>query len=196
MEVQPRMMNALIMCGGEGSRLAGVEEKPLVSVDGTPMVRRVLDALTASSVQRITAAVSDQTPETAAYLDGRVQIHNTAGEGYVSDLQRVLTDIEQPVIVVGADLPLITGNLIDQIISVQQELDQTITTVVPAVVKQQLGLSVDERSKDGFVPAGVNVIADGADRRYQSYDVRLAVNVNRLEDLQVARTLAQRIPEQ
>lgn len=189
------MTEALIMCGGKGSRLTGVDEKPLVEVGGEPMVKRVLDALTDSSVRQITAAVSEQTPATAGYLDGRVRTTETPGDGYVSDLQSALSAMSRPVLVIGADLPLVTGAVIDQIISVQQELDQTITTVVPTTVKRQLGLSVDEQEQDGFVPAGVNIIADGADRRYRSYDVRLAVNVNRPADLQTARELAANLPE-
>ena len=79
-------MDALLMCGGQGTRLrpaVGDTEKPLVEVDGRPMVDRVVSALHESRVSEIVAAVSPETPSTAARLTGcaDVRVIETAGGG-------------------------------------------------------------------------------------------------------------------
>jgi len=59
------------MCGGRGTRLRPEidVEKPLLQVDGRPMIAYVLAALDESRIETISAAVSPATPETAAWLE-------------------------------------------------------------------------------------------------------------------------------
>lgn len=160
-------MDALLMCGGRGERLTGVEtEKPLVPVCGTPMVDRVADALAnAARVGTTYAVVSPNAPDTASRVRERgIPVVETPGDGYVSDLERALDDdrVARPVLTVVADLPLLDGATIgavvddwedrnDRIDDADRGSDPTASTVsgrsltvcVPAALKRALGVSLD-----------------------------------------------------
>lgn len=180
------------MCGGRGSRLDSDCEKPLFEIGGRPMIDRVVAALDASTVDTVHAAVSPQTPETSAHLKDRsVSRIETAGEGYVSDLDAALETVGEPVLTVVADLPLLSASLVDR--TLETYTSGSLAVYTPVQIKRQLGLSVDitlEGDKDELTPVGLNVVADGTEHRHVSYDVRLAVNVNRLADVEIAEAIA------
>jgi len=184
--------SALVMCGGEGTRLrpaVGETEKPLVAVGGEPMVGRVVDALQASSVATVAAAVSPATPDTAAYLADRdVRCLDTPGEGYVADLGAALDALSRPVVTVAADLPLVTAAHVDR--AVGTAAGDSLTVCVPASLAAELGVSAETTTDhDGrtVVPTGLNVVGDGVERTALRADDRLAFNVNRPGDLRAAR---------
>ncbi|MEY7851319.1 NTP transferase domain-containing protein [Natrarchaeobius sp. A-rgal3] len=200
------------MCGGEGTRLESPHEKPLHPIAGTPMVDRVIAALgEADRVDTILAAVSPNVPETRAHLEGGdfgaggtgrridsgLEVVDTSGDGYVVDLQTVIDrpGLETPILTVAADLPLLEGDVVDRVLSACGDRDASWTVCVPRTLKRRLGASVESRydSEDSPVPTGVNVIgADTTSMRYVSHDTRLAVNVNRLEDAELATRLLDR----
>lgn len=181
-------MDAVIMCGGAGTRLDAPVEKPLYEIQGEAMVDSVLDALEGSSCEEILAAVSPQTPNTRFHLDGRCRTIETPGDGYVADLQRALESVSTPVLTVAADLPLVSADLIDRVIEAQSG-DESLTVVVPSALKRRLGVSISTDRQ--VAPTGCNVVgASDAVRTYCSWDVRLAVNVNTTEDAAVAAELA------
>lgn len=218
-------MDALVMCGGEGTRLAAslrgdAPEKPLYPIDGKPMVDRVLDALDASDIDRIHAVVSPATPETREHITGRgplietpVSLIETPGEGYVTDLSAALDDIVQPVLTVAADLPLLTGDVVDRMLDVYAMTgtdDGSMTVVVPTTRKVRLGVSADtvmetdaltaelldgrgdaEVKPERIAPTGLNVVGASTqtDTMYLTDDERLAVNVNRARDARIAEAL-------
>ncbi len=65
-------MNFGIIAAGEGSRLAqeGVEKpKPLVELEGTPMIGRLIGMFAAIGAGRVSVIVNEQMPEVAAYLE-------------------------------------------------------------------------------------------------------------------------------
>lgn len=181
-------MDALVMAGGKGTRLdAG--EKPLYEIGGVPMVDRVLRALTNSEVDETFVVTSPHTPETAAHVSAPVV--RTPGNGYVDDLQAALEEVGRPVLTVTADLPLLTGSVLDRIID---ETGVASTTVcVPVEVPRQLGATVDRTMEaDGrtVVPTGVNLV--GTTDRTETLimqEPELAVNVNRPRDARVAEVL-------
>jgi adenosylcobinamide-phosphate guanylyltransferase len=183
-------VDALVMCGGPGSRLdAG--EKPLYEVGGRAMIERVLDALAESGVDRTYAAVSPHTPRTGERLADRVPVVDTPGEGYVPDLGVALEAVGRPALTVAADLPLLAGDPLDRVLDAHAEAGP-VQVCVPAALKRQLGASVDTaRTVDGreLAPTGLNTVADGDDRTVVSHDARLAVNVNRPGDAAVAEAL-------
>jgi adenosylcobinamide-phosphate guanylyltransferase len=185
-------MDALVMCGGQGSRLDAPVEKPLFEVGGVPMAEHVRAALADSSVDTVYGVPAPQTPETRAFLESRsVPCIETAGEGYVSDLQTALDAVSRPVVTVAADLPLLDGPVVDRVIS--QFEGRSRAVAVPAALKDTLGVSYDRSFEDGgrrLVPAGLNVVGStDEDLTHCSYDARVAVNVNRLSDAAVAETL-------
>ena len=185
-------MDALLMCGGEGTRLSpavGDTEKPLVTVGRRPMIDRVVDALEASRVETIVAAVSPATPRTAARLADRegVRLVETPGEGYVADLTTALVAVETPVVTVTADLPLLTGRLVDR--AIETAGGDSLAVCVPRSLVESIGGSVDttvDHEGERVVPTGLNVVGSGPDRRVVWATERLACNVNRPSDRRTA----------
>ncbi|AUX09820.1 adenosylcobinamide-phosphate guanylyltransferase [Halalkaliarchaeum desulfuricum] len=207
------------MCGGRGTRLESDTEKPLVPICGAPMVDRVRNALQNSHVDEVYAVVSPHAPATRSHLEGELPCIETPGNGYVSDLQTALEKgpVEPPVLTAVADLPLLASGPIKRLIAHAQDDSrggddgslgdvfrvQSATTVVPAALKRELGVSIDGDAP--WIPAGLNVVAvdhtkrettdvggsDGGetasgDGRFRTWDARLAVNVNRKRDVRVA----------
>jgi adenosylcobinamide-phosphate guanylyltransferase len=181
------------MCGGRGTRLDAVVEKPLFEVAGKPMVARVANALAESRVETTHAVVSPHAPETRRFAencDDLVPVE-TPGEGYVEDLGTALEAVEPPVLTVAADLPLLAGDAVDSVLDAHDE--GSLTVCVPVALKRALGASADttfERDGRELAPTGVNVVAD-ADREtaHETYDARFAVNVNRRADAELAEEL-------
>jgi adenosylcobinamide-phosphate guanylyltransferase len=174
------------MCGGRGTRLDADVEKPLFEVSGDPMVDRVRRALAASRVETTYAVVSPHTPATHAHLADALPCIETPGDGYVADLGVALEQVDQPVLTVVADLPLLGGAAVDRVLNAGEGAR---SVVVPRVLKEALGVTADyERA---WIPSGVNVVAPGEDELVRSWDARLAVNVNRKPDAAVAERLLQ-----
>src|SRR5512147_2826652 len=112
-------MEALGMAGGKGTRMGG-GEKPLMALRGKPMLAYVLDALSGSrSIEKINVAVSPDVPRTAEFvlMDGRALTVMTPGSGFIEDMGYALRALGlfEPVLVVAADLPLITPEVIDRV---------------------------------------------------------------------------------
>lgn len=184
-------MDALVMCGGRGTRLDAGAEKPLVRVGDRPMVDRVCGALATSRAGTTYAAVSPHTPDTERHLAGTRPLVATPGEGYVSDLRAALADdrVERPVLTVAADLPLLDGAVVDGVLDAHGR--GSLTVAVPVERKRALGVSADATfTHEGatVAPAGVNVVG-GEEATLVVDDDRLAVNVNRPGDLRVAERL-------
>lgn len=183
-------MDALLMCGGKGTRLDADVEKPLFEVGGMPMVDHVRHALAESRVETTYAVVSPNAPETTNYLDGELPLIETDGDGYVTDLLTALDRVEQPVLTVAADLPLLDATVVDDVLA---DVTGSTSVQVPATLKQGLGVSVDEienpQRESAWVPTGVNVVGADDDTVLRRYDARLAVNVNHERDATVAERL-------
>jgi adenosylcobinamide-phosphate guanylyltransferase len=174
------------MCGGKGTRLDAPVEKPRFEVGGRPMVDRVIDALTASRIETVYAVCSPHAPETRRSVP-KPRI-DAPGEGYVSDLQFALDQVDQPVLTVAADLPLLDGAVIDRVLDAHD--GGPVTVCVPATVKRRLGASVETTlDDDDLAPTGLNVVAEGEETRLVIEDRRLAVNVNRRADATLAERL-------
>lgn len=193
-------MDALVLCGGEGSRFAARVEKPLYPIVGRPMVDRVVDALEASDVDQVHAAVSPNAPDTRDHLaESGISLVETPGEGYVSDLAEALSEFDAPVLTVAADLPLLDADLVDEVLGVYRSRRRaadgasarSLAVCVPRALKLALGVSADATFSDdpSLSPTGINAVSNGADERWVSWDVRLAVNVNRRTDVSVAERL-------
>ena len=194
------------MCGGPGSRLDAPVEKPLFEVGGRPMVDRVAGALVESRIGTTYAVVSPRASATREHVRDRLDLPTieTPGDGYVPDLGAALDRpaVDRPVLTVAADLPLLAGDVVDAALDVHASLDPTgasMAVCVPAALKRLLGTSVEEsteRNGRELAPTGLNVVGAGVnregtgdettDRTHVSYDARLAVNVNRPGDAEVA----------
>lgn len=182
-------MDALVMCGGRGSRFEADIEKPLFEIGDAPMIDRVLEALNGSRVDTVYRVTSDFAPATRAYVGG--PSIETAGDGYVEDLREAMEAVELPVLTVAADLPLLDREIID--IVLDRFDGDSLTVVVPTALKQRLGLQPEtERDLDGrsVTPTGLNVVGSSdAEQQYLTYDVRVALNVNRRPEATIAEEL-------
>ncbi|NOZ59520.1 MAG: NTP transferase domain-containing protein [Euryarchaeota archaeon] len=186
-------MDALIMAGGRGSRLGIDVEKPLLSFRGRPLVEHVLSALEgAAGVERIYAATSPRNSGTTRYLIARgVEVLLTPGSGYVEDLRMALSALGRgPVLVAAADLPLLTPGEVEEVLGEYRRQDApALSTMVPLSLFRRYGLTPTLTIGE-LVPAGVNVVdsrnLEGEERIYITENIRLAVNVNRPEDLKKA----------
>jgi adenosylcobinamide-phosphate guanylyltransferase len=195
-------VTALVMAGGKGTRMALSEEKPLLRVGGKPVIEHVLTALkNAKKVNSIVVAVSDYTPKTAKLmLQFPVSVIKTPGKEYVSDMRYAVKSLNlHSVLAIGADLPLITGEVVDVIVARYERCDKpALSVVVPMETKEKLGLGGEYAFKAGnmrVVPAGINVI-DG--RRIDEKELdeeiclldrkEVAVNINTVEELRIAKS--------
>jgi adenosylcobinamide-phosphate guanylyltransferase len=196
-------ITALVMAGGKGTRMGLREEKPLLKVGGKPMIEHILTALSNSKkVGEAVVAVSKYTPKTAKFMERfPVKVLETPGGGYVSDMEYVVRRLKlDKVVTISADLPLVTGEIIDQIIKRYNRCNKpALTVAVPLETKKKLGLGgeyVLEAGSRRLVPAGINVI-DG--RRIDEEELEeeifimdeeeAAVNVNTHRELRIAESL-------
>jgi adenosylcobinamide-phosphate guanylyltransferase len=199
-------VTALVMAGGKGSRMALAEEKPLLVVGGKPVIEHVLAALeNAEKVDGIVVAVSDYTPKTAEHLAKfPVKVVRTPGKEYVSDMGYAVKKLKlHAVLALAADLPLITSEIIDDIVKRYEECGKpALTVTVPMTAKAKLGLGGEyafEVEGKLVVPAGINVIDGNRINEEELDDAvcivdrnEVAVNINTVQELKIAEELFQK----
>lgn len=191
------------MAGGRGSRLR-MGEKPLVTLFGRPLIDYVALALEDSFVDRIFVATTDNVPNTRKWAVQRgLEVVDTGGYGYVADMIEAVkkADVKDPVMIIMADLPLVTSDLIDDIIEVYEDRPEpALSTHTPLDLHSRLGRRPDSLfNYQGrlIVPAGINVL-DGSEIEREQEDfhlilerIELAVNVNVAGDLMLCERIMQ-----
>ena len=183
-------MDAVVMCGGRGSRLSCRGEKPLVDVGGRPMLDRVVRALDTEGIDQVHAATSRHTPATRAWVrDHQIDEIDTPGAGYVEDLGSVMRELDPPFLTVTADIPGVAPRHIQRLIRCHGASMQGVTAVTSRYVKRWLGCSVAPQYRDtDLIPIGLNIVGPDPDEVVHMFDPAVAVNVNTRTDLQIART--------
>lgn len=191
------------MAGGRGSRLK-MGEKPLVKLFGRPLIDYVVLALEESLVDRIFVSTTENVPSTRKWaLERELYVLETGSYGYVADMIEAVkkADVRDPIMVIMADLPLVTSELIDQIIEVYQERPEpALSTHTPLSLHSRMGRRPDSLFNyrgQLIVPAGINVLR-GAEIEMEQEDfhlilerMELAVNVNVPEDLMLCEKIMQ-----
>ncbi|KAG2473444.1 MAG: 5-deoxyadenosylcobinamide phosphate nucleotidyltransferase [Nitrosopumilales archaeon] len=111
-------MIGIVMAGGQGTRMESNQEKLLLKYK-KPVILHVIDALRDSeSFSKILAITSPHTPKTKELLKQTdVEIVETPGNGYVRDLNQVLSSIDDYVLVTSGDLPFLDAEIIKQIVA-------------------------------------------------------------------------------
>jgi len=191
-----------VMAGGLGTRLK-MGEKPMVRLLDRPLIDHVFSALQASSVERILVAATSNVPETRRWAEDEVglDVVETPGEGYVPDMVFAVEEagIDEPVLIVMADLPLLRGDIVDEIIEVYEKVPEPALSVhAPLEIYRRIGGKPDAlfNYRGRFiVPSGVNVLL-GSRIRFEQEDyhlildrVELAVNVNSSRDLAICDSI-------
>jgi len=191
------------MAGGRGSRLKR-GEKPMVTIFGRRLIEYVALALEESSVERIYVATTDNVPLTRAWaLDWNLSVLDTPGRGFVPDMISAVkaAEVTDPILIIMADLPLITSELIDSIIEVYKERPEpALSTHTPLDLHRRLGRRPDSLFNyhgQLIVPSGINVLVGGEiEREQEDYHlimerIELALNVNVAEDLRLCERILQ-----
>ncbi|MEE3490824.1 MAG: NTP transferase domain-containing protein [Methanobrevibacter sp.] len=193
------MIYAILMAGGMGTRLKVPCEKPLFKLHDKPLIKFVLDNLTASKlIDEIIIAVSPNTRETTQYLkslNGNFKILDTSGEDYLKDLSYILDYFEQRskndvLLFINADLPFISTETIDEVLNVYMDSDKdALSVVVPVEVFDDLGLNYSYEY-NGCVPSGLNVLRSENivqdEKQLMLKKVELALNINTILDSKIA----------
>jgi len=157
---------ALIMAGGKGTRFGGDTEKPMALFMGKPLIRIVIEATKESKrIAETYVAVTSFSPKTAQEAaEASVKVVETDGQGYHADLQQAIQDanLKCPVLIISADLPLLNGEFLDEIISKYEESGKpALTVLVPEEALIEYGLStVSPYEHEGKMSAvsGINII--------------------------------------
>jgi adenosylcobinamide-phosphate guanylyltransferase len=192
---------ALIMAGGKGTRFGGDTEKPMAQFMSKPLIRRVIEATKESKkIAETYVAVTGYSPKTAQEAaEASVKVIETNGQGYHADLQQAVQDanLKCPVLIISADLPLLNGEFLDEIISKYEESNKpALTVLVPEETFREYSMSaVSPYEYEGKVYAisGINII-DGR-RILEEQDQEVIVSrrpeavftVNSLKDLESAK---------
>jgi adenosylcobinamide-phosphate guanylyltransferase len=186
------MVNAVIMAGGKGSRMRSNQEKPLLEVMGRPLIQNVVDALTASEyVEKIMVATSVHTPQTSEWVKNkRLANIDTPGQGYVEDMAFILSqpDIrDETILTVAADLPLLTGEVVDEVIEYYQGCQKpALSVMVPVEIFHKHCLQ-PSMVWENLVPSGLNILR-GKDTEQDEEllvlgKLEVALNINSPEDI-------------
>jgi adenosylcobinamide-phosphate guanylyltransferase len=194
-------LDALVMAGGKGTRLK-MGEKPLVSLLGRPLIDYVVSALEDSISGRIFVAATKNAPLTRGWARERgLYVVDTPGIGFVADMVSGVESacVTKPILIIMADLPLITSDLIDEVMDIyEQRPEPALSTHTPLHLHGRLGRRPDSLfNYQGqlIVPAGINVL-DGSRIKEEQEDfhlilerMELAVNVNTADDLQLCEKI-------
>ena len=123
-------MIALVMAGGKGTRMNLDDEKLLLKYK-KPIILHVIDSLKNSNCfSKILAITSLNSPNTKKILqENNVETFDTPGIGYVEDLNLVLNTINDVVLVVSGDLPLLDKEVIQKIVN-QYDSQNTWTSII------------------------------------------------------------------
>jgi adenosylcobinamide-phosphate guanylyltransferase len=192
---------ALIMAGGKGTRFGGDTEKPMAQFMGKPLIRRVIEATKES--ERITetyVTVTSYSPKTAQEAKkASVKVIETNGKGYHEDIQQAIKDanLSCPVLLISADLPLLNGMFLDEIINKYRKSGKpALTVMIPEEAFRKYGLSavsLYEHKGKMYAVSGINIMDGQQISEEQEQEVVVSsrpeavFTVNSLKDLEAAK---------
>jgi len=193
------------MAGGKGTRFDAGTEKPMAQFMGKPLIRRVIEATKESKkISETVVAVTAFSPKTArTAAEASVRVIETDGLGYHADLQQAIQDADLgcPVLIVSADLPLLTGEFLDEIITKYEESGKpALTVLIPEEAFRMYGIlaaSPFEYEGKGYAVSGINIIDGQRIAEEQEQEVVVSsrpeavFTVNSTEDLESAKKYLQ-----
>jgi len=190
-------MDALIMAGGKGTRMGGVE-KPLIKLCGRCLIDYVVSPLLKSKVNNIFIATSPNTPKTKEYINSaykdykNIVVIDTSGKGYIEDLNECIGYLSEPFLVVSSDLINLKSKIINSIVDyfycIKAKTPDVEALAVMIPKEKYPNPSIDF---NGLVPAGINVVSPK--HGYQKEEImvidELIFNINTKDDLKLAEML-------
>ena len=132
------------MCGGKGTRMNLPEEKLLLRYK-KPLIEHVLNAFVNSGIfSKIVCVTSNNAPKTREFVSGLgIDILETKGDGYVSDLGESLHKFDELIFVASGDMPLLDSEIIKKIIELVNGQQVWTSIVVRKSFLQSLGLEAE-----------------------------------------------------
>lgn len=185
------------MAGGKGTRMDLDQEKLLLKYK-KPVILHVIDALKESDCfSKVVAVTSPNAPKTKQLIEqSRVEIFDTPGNGYVNDLNQILSSLDDHVLVCSGDLPFLDGKIIENIVVTYNTENVWTSIVVTKGFLDSLQLSSDSliscQGEQCFF-TGISLInakkiqnLDSVKETYQILDdKRVAFNLNTKQDFKL-----------
>jgi len=185
------------MAGGKGTRMETEQEKLLLKYK-KPVILHVIDALRESKCfSKIIAITSKNSPQTKQFLEqNQIETIETPGNGYVSDLNRVLSSLDEPVLVTSGDLPFLDGQIIKNIVETHNPENIWTSIIVTKGFLDSLHLKSDihvsHEGQDCFF-SGISLVnakqiksLENVKETYQILDdKRVAFNLNTKQDYEL-----------
>lgn len=194
------------MAGGKGTRFGGDTEKPMAKFMGKPLIKRVIEATKESKkITGIYVAVTAYSPKTAQEASkASVKVIETNGQGYHADVQQAIQEanLTGPVLIISADLPLLNGEFLDEIIEEYKESGKpALTVMIPEEAFREYGLSavsLYEHEGKMYAVSGINIIDGQRILEEQEQEVIVSkrpeavFTANSLKDLESAKNYLMR----
>ncbi len=193
-------MIGLVMAGGKGSRMKIQEEKLLLKYVHPTILHVIFALQNANCFSKIIAATSSNSPKTRELLENvGIEIFDTPGKGYVKDLNLFLRSINDEILVVSGDLPLLDDEIIKKIVSTHNPDKIWTSFLVTKDFLTSIGLtpefSVPFQNKECCF-TGVSIVnakeinnLDSVEEIYHLLnDKRIAMNLNTYEDYRLLDT--------
>ena len=172
---------------------------------GKPLIRIVIEATKQSKkITETVVAVTSVSPNTTKEAKkAAVKVVETDGKGYHEDLQQAVqaANIKCPVMIVSADLPLLTGEFLDEIVNEYEEARKpALTVLIPEEAFRKYGISAAspfEHDGKMYAVSGINIIDGQRIREEQEQKVLVSsrpeavFTVNSTEDLETAKKYLQ-----
>lgn len=185
------MVTALIMAGGKGTRMKSSLEKPLIPVEGKPMIEWVLRALEGSEkIDDIIGATTEYTPKTEEFLKSKgIKIIRTPGMDYITDLRYIISKLTSDTVLltITADLPLIRSSTLDYVVEQYESCGKPALCVA---INPEIFRSHNLKPSwqfEGIIPSGLNILRtinqDQDEEVIFVNELELALNINSQEDI-------------
>ena len=146
-------MEALVHAGGRGTRMRSTStEKPMLDIGGTPVIMRVVNALSSSeNIDRVLVSVSDNTKETEKFLTSEgIETIRTSGNDFVEDMHTAFRSMNgRFVVTLPCDMPLLKRQAVDMLCNF---FDPDTMESAIAVVSEDILISV------GITPSYTTII--------------------------------------
>ena len=188
------------MAGGKGSRMKTQEEKLLLKYIH-PTILHVIYALqNTNHFSKIIAATSQNSPKTKEMLENAgIEIFDTPGKGYVEDLNLFLRSINNEVLIVPGDLPLLDDEIIKKIVNTYNSSKIWTSFLVTKNFLKSIGLTSDFSVKfqnKECTFTGISIVnakeINNLDLVEEIYyilnDKRIGMNLNTYEDYRLLGT--------
>jgi adenosylcobinamide-phosphate guanylyltransferase len=191
-------MIGLVMCGGRGTRMESSEEKLLLKYK-KPIIQHVITALEQSGCfSSVVCATSPNAPKTRQFVNNLgILTIDTAGKGYVNDLNEALTKLDDnQVFVTSGDLPLLDAETVKEIIHHTNNKEPWTSVLVSKKFLDLIGAKLEyfltfdnkECAYTGISIVNPRVISK-MDQVRESYvifdDKRIAINLNTKKDYEL-----------